>query len=408
MQFSINVIVAYSDNLIIGNNNDIPWLYKEDLQYFENITTKTYDKLKKNVVIMGNNTYNSLNLVKLKNRVNIVITTKNIDKINNESCLYFVDSLGKAIEESKRMLFNNEIEKIFIIGGESIYTYFFKSYYYKFLDKIYITRIHKSFEGNKFFYGLEEKFYYTSVQKSILYPEIEYRVLQYEQYFTNVEKKYLDCLKYILRDDNIIYDIELKEDIVCSYKNSFELEINLKQNFPLFSFMKDKKDDVLTILMSMFQDIEIKNKINEIIINKELCSIMIKQYNSIYHFNIEDNNLSCIVEHNKGNMINEVVYNIMFTSLMVIFMSKIMKLEPYMIKYKCNNNYYLEKDNDIIEKIAWNVPDVLPLLKLNDKNYKYRKEPESNEGSSLYSGVYEEKYIEDYNIDDLIFLGLKI
>ena len=35
MELSINVIVAYSDNFIIGNNNNIPWLYKEDLKYFQ-------------------------------------------------------------------------------------------------------------------------------------------------------------------------------------------------------------------------------------------------------------------------------------------------------------------------------------------------------------------------------------
>ena len=162
MELSINVIVAYSDNFVIGNNNDIPWLYKEDLKYFQNITTLTNNKQTKNVVIMGYNTYMSLNSKKLKNRVNIVITTK---KLENDVDLYFVDSLGTAIEESKRMLLNNIIEKIFIIGGESIYIYFFKSYYYKFLDKIYITRIQKSFEGNKLFYGHEEKSYYKFLEK---------------------------------------------------------------------------------------------------------------------------------------------------------------------------------------------------------------------------------------------------
>jgi len=419
MELSINVIVAYSDNFVIGNNNDIPWLYKEDLKYFQNITTLTNNNHKKNVVIMGYNTYLSLNSQKLKNRVNIVITTK---ELHNDNDLYFVDSLGTAIEESKRMLLNNIIEKIFIIGGESIYTYFFKSYYYKFLDKIYITRIHKSFEGNKFFYGLEEKFYYKSVEKSVHYPEIEYRVLQYSNNYNNIEKKYLNSLKYMLRDDNIIYDSELDKEIVCSYKNQFELEINLNECFPLFSFMKHKKDVTLKMLISLFDNIELKESINNImslqqstLINNDnsllkIDLLNIKPFNSIYNFNIENNKLSCTVEHIKGNMLTEVIYNIMFTSLMVIFMcntemnrsfsgdsslfSGVLtkenirnNLEPYIVKYKCNNSYYLETDNHIIEKIAWNVPDVLPLLQLNEKNYKK---------------------IDDYCIDDLIFLGLNI
>ena len=405
MELSINVIVAYSDNFVIGNNNDIPWLYKEDLKYFQNITTSTTSTTnneKKNVVIMGYNTYISLNSKKLKNRVNIVITSKTLE---NDIDLYFVYSLGTAIEESKRMLLNNIIEKIFIIGGESIYTYFFKSYYYKFLDKIYITRIHKSFEGNKFFYGLEEKFYYKSVEKSLLYPEIEYRVLQYSNNYNNIEKKYLNSLKYMLRDDNIIYDSELGKEIVCSYKNEFELEINLNECFPLFSFMKDKKDITLNMLISLFDNIELKKNINNIMslepfaktnndinIDNSLLKINllnIKPFNSIYNFDIENNKLSCTVEHTKGNMITEVLYNIMFTSLMVIFIcnSSTINLIPHIIKYKCNNSYYLETDNDIIEKIAWNVPDVLPLLRLNEKKYKK---------------------VDDYCVDDLIFLGLNI
>ena len=403
MELSINVIVAYSNNFVIGNNNDIPWLYKEDLKYFQNITTLTNNNYKKNVVIMGYNTYLSLNSKKLKNRVNIVITTKELQN-DNDNDLYFVDSLGTAIEESKRMLLNNIIEKIFIIGGESIYTYFFKSYYYRFLDKIYITRIHKSFEGNKFFYGLEEKFYYKSVEKSVHYPEIEYRVLQYSNNYNNIEKKYLNSLKYMLRDDNIIYDSELDKEIVCSYKNQFELEINVKECFPLFSFKKKKKDVTLKMLISLFDNIELKESINNImsleqsiLINNDNDNdnsllkfdlLNIKPFNSIYNFNIENNKLSCTVEHTKGNMLTEVIYNIMFTSLMVIFMCNIRNnLEPYIVKYKCNNSYYLESDNHIIEKIAWNVPDVLPLLKLNEKNYKK---------------------IDDYCIDDLIFLGLNI
>ena len=56
-----------------------------------------------------------------------------------------------------------------------------------------------------------------------------------------------------------------------------------------------------------------------------------------------------------------------------------------MIKYNCKNSYFIEHDLCNIDAIAWNVPDVLPLLKLRDKDYKN---------------------IHDYLIDDLIFLGI--
>ena len=380
MELNINVIVAYSDDFIIGNNNTIPWFYKEDLKYFQNITTKTNDILKKNIVIMGYNTYASLNLKKLKNRINIVITSK---KLNNEIDLYFVDSLGGGMEECKRMLLNNEIEKIFIIGGASIYEYFFKSYYYKFLDKIYITRIDKTFEGNKFFYGLEEKFYYLSVEKSVIYPEIEYRVLQYKPDYNNLEKKYLDNLKHMLKYNNSIYDKELQKNVVSTPSKEVRLEINLQEYFPLFSFMKERKEAILNMLMSMFENNELKKNIYK----SEIDLLNVKPFHSTYTLHVENNNLYCSVEHTKGNILTEIIYNIMFTSLMVIFISKIMNYKPYIIKYRCKNSYFLEDNYDIIERNAWNVPDVLPLLKLVDKDYKE---------------------INDFTVDDLYFLGLNI
>ena len=49
----INLIVAISKNGVIGKSNSLPWYYKEDLQYFKEITTgKT--------VVMGKNTFNSI------------------------------------------------------------------------------------------------------------------------------------------------------------------------------------------------------------------------------------------------------------------------------------------------------------------------------------------------------------
>ena len=91
----VNIIVAYSNNYVIGNNNDIPWYYKEDLQYFKKITTETIDKYKKNIVISGYNTHLSIPNNYLKDRINIVITTK---KIENKDNIYYVNSFDNAIK----------------------------------------------------------------------------------------------------------------------------------------------------------------------------------------------------------------------------------------------------------------------------------------------------------------------
>ena len=60
----INLIVTYSDNYVIAKDNTIPQNYKEDLIYFKKIINNVDNK--KNVFIMGYNTY--INLPVKKNK----------------------------------------------------------------------------------------------------------------------------------------------------------------------------------------------------------------------------------------------------------------------------------------------------------------------------------------------------
>ena len=60
------MIAAMSTNRVIGNNNQLPWHYSEDLKHFKEITTgKT--------IVMGYNTYKSIGKP-LPNRRNIIIS----------------------------------------------------------------------------------------------------------------------------------------------------------------------------------------------------------------------------------------------------------------------------------------------------------------------------------------------
>ena len=69
----INIIVAASENGVIGNNNDLPWYLPTDLKYFKSITEG-------NIVIMGRKCWESIpeSFKPLSNRLNIVLS-KNKD-----------------------------------------------------------------------------------------------------------------------------------------------------------------------------------------------------------------------------------------------------------------------------------------------------------------------------------------
>ena len=117
----ISLIAAIGKNGEIGKNNELIWHLKEDMQYFRKTTMN-------HPVIMGFNTYKSIERA-LPNRLNIVITKNNKDKINDQSILVY-DDLNKLIKDLK------DEEEYFVIGGSSIYQAF-----YDIANKMYLTEI---------------------------------------------------------------------------------------------------------------------------------------------------------------------------------------------------------------------------------------------------------------------------
>jgi dihydrofolate reductase len=129
----ISIIVAAGDNRVIGKNNQLIWHLPADLKRFRQITTG-------HAVIMGRKTFDSINKA-LPGRTNIIVTRqKDFEK---ENCLV-ADSLEHAIELCKN---DNEV---FIIGGAQIFEQAIPV-----TDKIYLTQIHQSFDGDVFFPALD-------------------------------------------------------------------------------------------------------------------------------------------------------------------------------------------------------------------------------------------------------------
>ena len=116
-----NIIVCTNKQGIIGCNNDLYLKCKEDMKHFQEITIGSYNSedkdSKKNVVIMGYNTWKSIpqKYKPLKDRINIVISNRETDE-------YFGDAIVHKDLRSALMMFNRlECNEIFVIGGEKIY-----------------------------------------------------------------------------------------------------------------------------------------------------------------------------------------------------------------------------------------------------------------------------------------------
>ena len=129
----ISIIVATAENGVIGKDNQLLWKLSADLKQFRVLTTG-------HSVIMGRKTFESIGRP-LPNRTNIVISRQK-DLISPEGVLQ-TNSLETAIEIAKKHAGN---EEIFIIGGGNLYEQALKI-----TDKIYLTEVKASIEGDAFF-----------------------------------------------------------------------------------------------------------------------------------------------------------------------------------------------------------------------------------------------------------------
>lgn len=154
----ISIIVAMSKNRVIGNNNSLIWKLPADLKRFKELTTG-------NTIIMGRKTYESIGKT-LPNRQNIIVTRDESYSVNGCET---APSIEKAIEMSNS-------ENIFIIGGGEIY-----SQSLSISDKIYLTLIHKEFEGDTYFPEIGDEWIKVN-REDHQSDEYNYSFIDYEKY----------------------------------------------------------------------------------------------------------------------------------------------------------------------------------------------------------------------------------
>lgn len=114
----VKMILCIDKNGNIGRNGDLLFKMKEDMKFFRTST-------KDNIVVMGYNTWLSLGEKALPNRLNIVLTDKNIPNVETSNHIF------KVIDK-----YEKDKKDIFIIGGAYVYNECLKL---KVVDEILIT-----------------------------------------------------------------------------------------------------------------------------------------------------------------------------------------------------------------------------------------------------------------------------
>lgn len=126
-----SIMVARSDNGVIGKDNDLVWHMPADLKYFKETTTGHY-------VLMGRRTYESVNKP-LPGRLNIIVTRQ--PDYYREGCIVVHD-----VEEAFALGEQHGQQELFILGGSQIYDITMDR-----ADRIYLTEIKATFEGDSYF-----------------------------------------------------------------------------------------------------------------------------------------------------------------------------------------------------------------------------------------------------------------
>ncbi len=129
----ISIIVAASENNVIGRENQLPWRLSTDLKYFKQTTLGK-------PIIMGRKTFESLGKP-LPGRPNIVVTRQ---ADYGQDGIIVTSSLADAIIAAAA--FN--IDEVFITGGSEIFSQALQA---SLVQRIYITRVHATVEGDTYF-----------------------------------------------------------------------------------------------------------------------------------------------------------------------------------------------------------------------------------------------------------------
>lgn len=139
----INIIVAASQNNVIGAKGSLPWHLPGDMKFFKNMTSGQ-------VVLMGRKTFDSLPapFKPLPNRFNVVVSTQ---QGKSQPGALWVTSIDEGVGRALAIAREMKVE-VFVIGGGEIYRQCLDH-----ADTILMTCVEAEIDGDTFFPKLDDK-----------------------------------------------------------------------------------------------------------------------------------------------------------------------------------------------------------------------------------------------------------
>jgi dihydrofolate reductase len=132
----VSLVVAASDNHMIGKDNQLLWHLPKDMKFFKDTTWAM-------PVIMGRKTFESLGKRVLPGRLNIILTKQT-------GLQYDHTEVVGSLEEAIAFAAKEQYAEVFVIGGGQIYQEAMPM-----ANTIYMTRVHTQIEGDTSFPAMD-------------------------------------------------------------------------------------------------------------------------------------------------------------------------------------------------------------------------------------------------------------
>ena len=155
----VSLIVAASQNGVIGKNNRLPWKLPADLKRFKHLTMG-------HPIIMGRKTFEAIGK-SLPGRTNIVVT----HQAGFQACGALA---AHSLEEALRLCENSQ--EVFVIGGASIFEQALPL-----ADRIYLTRIHQDFDGDTRLFHLDQTVWKVTSREDCPADSLPHSFIMYER-----------------------------------------------------------------------------------------------------------------------------------------------------------------------------------------------------------------------------------
>lgn len=148
-QFSL--VVAHDSMLGIGRNGALPWSIAHEMQHFRTLTSSVMDPTRKNVVLMGRKTWESIPSQNrpLKGRLNLILSRDQSFDVSAPALI--CHSWNESLERMQSL----PVETCFVIGGASVFGLALQD---KRFNLIHVTEVVGDFNCDVFFPEYREAF----------------------------------------------------------------------------------------------------------------------------------------------------------------------------------------------------------------------------------------------------------